>query len=152
VQEDGRLFRAENPFVGWENIVNKILIIDDDELDIQLVRFLLANEGYDVVSTTDGPQGIELYKIHHPFLVFLDLGLPSMSGIDVLKEIRAYDHEATVILLTGYGSVESAVAAIKSGAADFIEKSWDAEDLIQRIHSTLQRYGKRKNHAAPDAN
>jgi DNA-binding NtrC family response regulator len=130
--------------------MNKILVIDDDELDIQLIRLLLTDEEYEVVSTTDGPQGIALYKLHRPFLVFLDLGLPSMSGIEVLKEIREYDHEAIVILITGYGSVESAVAAIKSGAADFIEKSWDAEDLIQKIHSTLQVYGKRKNHASPD--
>jgi len=141
---------VEDSFEKGEIVMDKILIIDDDELDIQLLRLVLINEGYDVVSTTDGPQGIALYERHHPFLVFLDLGLPSMSGIEVLKAIREYDHEATVILITGYGSVESAVAAIKSGAADFIEKSWDVEDLIQRIQSTLQVYGKRKNHEPPD--
>lgn len=75
-----------------------------------------------------------------------------MSGIDVLKEIRSYDHKATVILITGYGSVESAVTAIKSGAVDFIEKSWNAEEMIHRIQHTLDMYGKQRKHQPPDTN
>ena len=123
------------------NISNKVLIIDDDEIDIELMRHLLTREGYSILSTADGPQGILLYKEHRPALVFLDLGLPSMSGLDVLKEIRSYDDKAKVILITGYGSIESAVTAIKLGALDFVEKTWDVGEMTRKIHIALQAFG-----------
>ena len=119
----------------------KVLIIDDDEIDIELMRHLLMREGYSVLSTADGPQGIQLYKEHRPALVFLDLGLPSMSGLEVLKEIRTFDDNAKVILITGYGSIESAVSAIKLGALDFVEKTWDVGEMKRKIHIALQAFG-----------
>ena len=94
----------------------EILIIDDDEIQLMLLRSILSSKGYSVHSTADGPQGVLLYKIQHPDLVLLDIGLPSMSGIEVLKQIRQIDQKAKVIVITGYASVESAVLAIRSGA------------------------------------
>lgn len=115
----------------------KVLVIDDDEVLLSLLSLTLREEGYDVVSTADGPQGIFLYKEHKPALVLLDLGLPTMSGIEVLREIRQFDEKAKVIVVTGYGSVESAVVAIRYGAWDYVQKPVDIEALLKRMKVAL---------------
>jgi DNA-binding NtrC family response regulator len=117
--------------------MSKILLIDDDEVQLTLQRTLLASHGYTVYSTADGPQGILLYKTHHPDLVLLDVGLPSMSGIEVLKQIRQIDQKAKVIVITGYASVESAVLAIRAGAWDYVKKPYDVDVLLKKIGSAL---------------
>lgn len=118
--------------------MKKALIIDDDELDLELLRFILSKEGFTVFSTADGPQGIILYKHHHPAIVFLDVGLPSMSGIEVLKEIRTFDDNAQVVLITGYGSPEMTKVATNMGAVEVIEKSWNVEVIASKINATLR--------------
>ncbi|MGH2569106.1 MAG: response regulator [Bacteroidota bacterium] len=123
---------------------NKILIIDDDEIDLELMRCLLTKEGYNILQTADGPQGVMLYKEHRPVLVFLDLGLPTISGLEVLKEIRHYDERAKIILITGYGSVQSAVSAMKLGALDFVEKTWDIGEMTRKIQLALEAFGEPK--------
>jgi DNA-binding NtrC family response regulator len=121
--------------------MNTALVIDDDELDMELLRLVLSNEGYQVLTTADGPQGITMFKRHMPSFVFLDLGLPTMSGIEVLREIKSYDNNAKVVLITGYGSIESAVEAMRYGALDFLEKTWDAADMMHKIQGILYAYG-----------
>jgi len=108
-------------------------------MDLELLKIILSKEGYSVISTADGPQGIVLYQHHRPELVFLDLGLPSMSGIEVLKEIRAFDASAQVILITGYGSEGSEQAARQLGAIEYIEKSWNIESMIDRISTAVRK-------------
>ncbi len=122
--------------------MNTALIIDDDELDLELYTILLGDEGFEVRTTADGPQGITLYQVHHPSVVFLDLGLPSLGGIEVLRHIRAYDPEAKVIIVTGYASAETAVAALKAGALDVIEKSGDVQEMLKRIRTALHSTGR----------
>lgn len=117
--------------------MRKILIIDDDEVQLMLQRSLLANEGYTVYTTADGPQGITLFRTHRPDLVLLDIGLPSLSGIEVLKEIRRIDEKAKVIVITGYASVESAVLALRTGALDYVRKPYDVKALIKKIGHVL---------------
>jgi DNA-binding response OmpR family regulator len=108
-------------------------------MDLELLKIILSKEGYSVISTADGPQGIVLYQHHRPELVFLDLGLPSMSGIEVLKEIRAFDSSTQVILITGYGSEGSEQAARQLGAIEYIEKSWNIEMMIDRISTAVRK-------------
>jgi two-component system response regulator AtoC len=115
----------------------KILIIDDDEVQLSLQRSVLSSRGYTVQSTADGPQGILLFRTHHPDLVLLDIGLPSMSGIEVLKQIRQIDQKAKVIVITGYASVESAVHAIRAGAWDYVKKPYDVDALLKKIGAAL---------------
>ncbi|HLF14037.1 MAG TPA: response regulator [Bacteroidota bacterium] len=115
----------------------KILLIDDDEVQLQLQRMLLSSQGYTVHSTADGPQGILLYKTLRPDLVLLDIGLPSISGIEVLKQIRQIDEKAKIIVITGYASVESAVLAIREGAWDYVRKPYDVNALLKKIESAL---------------
>jgi DNA-binding response OmpR family regulator len=117
--------------------MHKILIIDDDEVLLRMLSITLTEEGYDVLSTADGPQGVTLYKEHRPALVLLDLGLPSVSGIEVLREIRELDDKAKVIVVTGYASVESAVVAIRYGAWDYIQKPVEIYDLLKKMEIAL---------------
>ncbi|HEY6952311.1 MAG TPA: response regulator [Bacteroidota bacterium] len=118
--------------------MDKILVIDDDEMDLQLMNLLFTKEGYNIVKTADGPQGVELYKQHHPAFVFLDLGLPSMNGLEVLKEIRDFDERAKVLVITGYGSQKTAEEAVHSGAMGFIEKTWDIGHMLSEIKTALR--------------
>ena len=115
----------------------KILIIDDDEVQLRLQQTILADQGYSVHSTADGPQGITLYKSLRPDLVLLDIGLPSVSGIEVLRQIRQIDQKAKIIVITGYASVESAVVAIREGAWDYVRKPYDVNALLKKIEAAL---------------
>lgn len=115
----------------------KILIIDDDEVQLQLQQSILADQGYTIHSTADGPQGITLFKAHRPDLVLLDIGLPSVSGIEVLRQIRQIDPKAKIIVITGYASVESAVVAIREGAWDYVRKPYDVNALLKKIETAL---------------
>lgn len=117
--------------------MHKILIVDDDEMQLVALRTTLASEGYTVYSTADGPQGITIFRDQRPDLVLLDIGLPSMSGIEVLEELRRIDAQAKVIVITGYGSVESAVLAIRSGACDYLQKPYDVDVLLKKIENAL---------------
>lgn len=121
--------------------MHKILVIDDDEVLLRLVSINLGEAGYSVLSTADGPRGIALYREQKPSLVLLDLGLPTMSGVEVLKEIRALDSSAKVIVVTGYGSVESAVTAMRFGAWDYVQKPFDMDVLLKKMETALSSVG-----------
>ena len=115
----------------------RILIIEDDEVQLRLQRIILQDEGYTVHSTADGPQGITIFKKNAIDLVLLDLGLPSMSGIEVLKELRRLDPKTKVIVVTGYPSVESIVVAMQNGAWDYVQKPVDVKLLMKKISAAL---------------
>jgi DNA-binding response OmpR family regulator len=115
----------------------RILVIDDDEQLLLLVRQALQKEGYEVLSTADGPQGIEIFKREKPDLVLLDIGLPTMDGIEVLKAVRAIDPESKVIVFTAYASEWTSSEAFAHGACDFIEKPVKPAHVFNRIKSAL---------------
>jgi two-component system response regulator AtoC len=123
--------------------MKKALVIDDDELDLELLRRVLTREGYVVYATADGAQGITLFEFHRPALVFLDLRLPSMSGMEVLRLIRSIDESANVLLISGYGTKASTEAALRLGAMEFIEKTAQPEKMIQNIRGALRRVNTR---------
>jgi DNA-binding response OmpR family regulator len=119
-----------------------VLIIDDDELMLNITREILEDEGYTVYATADGPRGIELYKEFRPHLVLLDLGLPTMGGLEVLASIRTIDSGATVVIVSGYVSPEARERAAHLGVSTFIEKGIHIEELVGRIRGVLKSLGK----------
>jgi DNA-binding response OmpR family regulator len=121
--------------------MHNILLIDDDEVQLRLQRMILTREGYAVLSTADGPQGLILFKKHHLDLVLLDLGLPTMSGIEVLKEFRRMDPKVKVIVVTGSPSVESTVLAMQNGAWDYIQKPVSSDMLLRKINAAIYTAG-----------
>ena len=116
-----------------------ILIIDDEVEIRESLQTLLEFEGYDVEVAGNGEEGVA--KIgERPFdLVLLDLALPGRSGIEVLPEIRSLDPQISVIMITAYGTVEDAVRAMQSGAANFLQKPWDNEKLLADIRVAVAR-------------
>jgi DNA-binding response OmpR family regulator len=115
-----------------------VLVIDDDEITLALMHSILEEEGYTIFSTADGPQGLSIYKERSPNLVILDLALPSMNGLEVLRRLRKHDADAKVIVVTGFGSEESAKVALRYGAWSYIEKPVDYATFLHQIRTAMQ--------------
>ncbi len=115
----------------------KVLLIDDDEIALMAVSHALESQGFRVLSTAEGAGGLALYKEHRPDLVLLDIGLPGMSGTEVLREIRTYDAMARVIVVTAYSGPAYRTSALRDGARDFVEKPITAGELLARIQGSL---------------
>ncbi|MFH2114433.1 MAG: response regulator, partial [Spirochaetota bacterium] len=115
--------------------MSAILVIDDEPGIRTTVKDILEDEGHRAFSAEDGPAGLELLKREHIDVVLLDVWLPRMGGIDVLKAIKA-DHPAIeVIVVSGHASIDMAVNAVKLGAFDFIEKPLSIERLVTAVRN-----------------
>lgn len=116
-----------------------ILVVDDEETIRFCLKEALEVEGYKVQTEDNGENSLKLIKKTIPDLVILDLKMPGMNGLDLLREIKTYDQNILVILLTGHASVDSAVNAMKAGAFDYLEKPFKMEHIklvIERALST----------------
>jgi len=111
----------------------RILVIDDEPDVREMLEFLLEEEGFHVDTAPDGSTGLSKVNARDYDLVLLDLMLPDMSGMDVLKRIRRDDKELPVCMVTAHGSTTVAVEALKSGANDYFSKPFDNEKLILEI-------------------
>ncbi len=118
-----------------------ILVVDDDQGMREFLEILLAREGYEVASASGGKEAIDLCKKHKFDLAITDLKMPKINGIDLLKSIKEISPETLVILITAYASGETAVAAMKEGAYDYLEKNFDVEDLKTVIKDALSKKG-----------
>ena len=128
------------PQIPPPGLKGKILVIDD-ELDIRegLYDLLTLEGGYTVELAHNGTQGLHKLEGTSYDLVLLDLMMPDMSGMDVLRHVRKTDTETPVFMITAYGSVEAAVDALKLGANDYFSKPWDNEKLIIEIDRMIAR-------------
>jgi len=122
----------------------KILIVDDEKLMRISLESQLKKEGYYVKSIDNAVDGLKIVKAEEYDIVVTDLRLSGMSGIDFLKEIKKYDQEIIVVIMTAYGTLESAVSAIKEGAYDYIAKPFSTDELIIKLLRALHH----KNTAA----
>ena len=107
-----------------------ILIVDDEESICQSLGAVLSDEGYDVLTAGRGEEALKIIKEDLPFLVFLDIWLPGIDGIETLKIIKSENPEIRVVMISGHGTIETAVKATKIGAFDFIEKPLSLEKVI----------------------
>jgi DNA-binding NtrC family response regulator len=115
-----------------------ILIVEDKDSMAQMLRETLEAEGYHIIVATDGQKGIRCIRDSHVDLVLSDLKLPKKDGIGVLKAAKAENPRMPVIMMTAFGTVETAVAAMKEGAVDFITKPFDTDHLIILIKRALE--------------
>jgi DNA-binding NtrC family response regulator len=106
----------------------KILIVDDDPNILYAVRMIFEKEGYIVVEANGGQKGIEVFDRDNPDLVFMDVTMPDMCGLDVMKKIRDRS-DIPIIVITGYGTMETAIKAVQLGAYEYITKPLDAEKI-----------------------
>jgi DNA-binding NtrC family response regulator len=121
-------------------MAGSVLIIDDEAEIRESLQTLLEMEGYDVETAATGQQGLNRIG-QRPFdLILLDLALPDRNGMDILAEVHAQDSGLSVIMITAYGTVENAVKAMQSGAANFIQKPWDNEKLLADVRAAVARH------------
>ena len=111
----------------------KILIVDDESSQRDLLRGFLANQGYDVLTAADGEEACSLFSREPIQLAILDHRMPGLTGEEVLKKLKALNPMVHAIIITAYGNVDTAVTTIKLGADDFLEKPVDLSVLLQKI-------------------
>jgi two-component system nitrogen regulation response regulator NtrX len=118
-----------------------ILIVDDEEGIRHVLRQVLEYEGHDVATAAGGGEALEKYGSFSPDLTFLDVKMARMDGLEVLDRIREQDPEAVVVMISGHGSIETAVEATRRGAYDFLEKPLDTDRILVTIRNALQQRG-----------
>jgi DNA-binding NtrC family response regulator len=119
----------------------KILVIDDDKDVCDFMTDFLQEEGYYVRAITKPKKALTEIRTNHYHLVILDLVMPEIDGIHILKEIRKFDDDAIVIILTGYPSVDSAVESMKYNVFDYIKKPIIIEEFLKVITKAAEEKG-----------
>jgi len=119
----------------------RILIIEDEKSLIDVLTYNLENEGFEVLSATDGMDGLNQARAHHPDLVLLDLMLPVMEGLEVCRQLRSDSRtrETPVLMLTAKGEEVDEIVGFRMGADDYVTKPFKLKPLIQRIKALLRR-------------
>ena len=115
----------------------RILVVDDETNIANSLKEILSDEGYDVSVTEDGLNALDMIQSDPPDLLLLDVWLPGMDGIEVLKTVKTYHPEIEVLVMSGHGTIDTAVKATKLGAFDFIEKPFSMDSLTQSVKSAL---------------
>jgi two-component system, NtrC family, nitrogen regulation response regulator NtrX len=117
--------------------MKRILIVDDEESIRRSLQGILQDEGFRTLFAENGEQGIALVRDEIPDLVLLDIWMPGLDGIETLRKIREISPELLVIMMSGHGTIETAVKATKLGAYDFIEKPLSLEKLLLSVQHAL---------------
>ena len=120
--------------------VNTILIVDDEESNRTALRRVLQREGYTVMEAGDGQEALRIARREPPAVMVTDLKMPKLGGLELLKRIKAGGSDIEVIVMTAYGSVETAVEAMKEGAWDFVSKPIKRAELIRAVRKAIQKH------------
>jgi len=115
-----------------------VLVVDDEEEIRNSLRGVLGDEGLRVVEAADGAQAMELVRSERPELMLVDVWMPELDGIELLRRLEREEHRPNVIMISGHGSIETAVQATKLGAFDFIEKPFSIDALLQVVYRALE--------------
>ena len=116
----------------------KILVVDDEAIQRDIVKDILEDQGYDVLTSGSGPDALECLKTAPVDLVLTDLRMPGMDGVELLERVKALDPDIVVVVITAYGSVESAVDAMKKGAYHYLTKPLGKEELKLVVERAFQ--------------
>lgn len=119
--------------------MGKVLVIDDEKAIRNTLKDILGLEGYDVLLAENGPQGIELFAKGGIDIVFLDIKMPEMDGMEVLDKLQEAAPEVPIIMISGHGTIETAVEAIKKGAYDFIAKPLDLNRILITLRNATDK-------------
>ncbi len=120
-----------------ESVAARVLVIDDEPQMRKLVRIALASSGYRVIEAASGQEGITQASLYTPDVVVLDLGLPDMDGVDVVKAIREWS-AVPILVISARGNEEGKVKVLDEGADDYVTKPFGAPELLARIRVALR--------------
>ncbi|MGK2870432.1 MAG: response regulator transcription factor [Mycobacterium sp.] len=119
----------------------RVLVVDDEPVLAELVSMALRYEGWDIATAGDGATAIELARDNPPDVVVLDVMLPDMSGLDVLRRLRELKPGLPLLLLTAKDSVEDRIAGLTAGGDDYVTKPFSIEEVVLRLRALLRRTG-----------
>jgi two-component system, NtrC family, response regulator AtoC len=119
---------------------SSILVVDDEELIRWSLREHLLGEGFRVLEAEDGLEALDIIEKGSPDLVIMDLKMPRMDGMELLRRLREADHDLPVIVITAYGAVESAIEATRLGARAFIHKPFDLREVVLAVRQVLDTW------------
>jgi DNA-binding response OmpR family regulator len=121
-------------------MANRVLLVDDEEVNLDLMEQLVTAEGYEVIRASDGETALEMVKTAKPDVIFLDIVMPQMNGLEVLRKIKTspFSYAIPVIMVTAIAGIEERVKAIQAGADDFITKPFDRIELGARLKSLMR--------------
>ena len=117
----------------------RILVVDDEPDMVENCTRILRRAGYRVLSTTDSERALALVESEHPDVLLTDLKMPGLDGMELMRRAHDIDPTLPVIMITAFGSIESAVAAIKAGAFDYLPKNFSVEDLTVDVERALRQ-------------
>ncbi len=117
----------------------KILVVDDEERVVQSIAGVLEDEGFHVASAKSGQEAIEIFQKEWADVALVDIWMPGMDGMEVLRRLKGISPDCQVIMISGHATISTAMTAVKLGAFDFIEKPLSLDLLLQTIHRALDR-------------
>jgi DNA-binding response OmpR family regulator len=123
---------------GADQAGGRVLVVEDDEDIADVLRRSLRSEGYDVRTSADGVDALDVAAGFAPDLVVLDLGLPRLDGVEVCRRLRA-DSDVPILMLTARSETEDRVGGLDSGADDYLVKPFERQELLARIRALLRR-------------
>lgn len=126
----------------------KILVAEDEEITLKHLVNTLKKESYDVLGTKNGVEALNAMRNEHFDMLLTDIKMPEMNGIELLEKAKEVDPEIEVLIITGFGSIGSAVEAMKKGAYDYITKPFDLDELIIKVKNIHERKVLRKENVA----
>jgi len=117
----------------------KMMLVDDEERFLSTTQKLLSRKGYDVLTASSGTDALDILRTHNIHVVILDVKMPGMDGIETLNAIKRNYPLVEVIMLTGHGTIDSAVEGLKAGATDYLTKPTDVQDLIEKAEEAFSK-------------
>lgn len=126
------------------NTPNSVLIIDDEADMCEMLSQILGQEGFVTYAAHDGISGLDLFTKTSPHAVILDLRMPGMDGMEVLKRIRQANSETPVIIITAYGEIQSAVEAVKLGAYNYFNKPFNNDEVVFAVKKAIEERAMRQ--------
>jgi len=117
----------------------RVLLIEDDANVAKSIDLMLSSEGFNTYTTDLGEEGLDLGKLYDYDIILLDLGLPDMSGFDVLKKLRSARIQTPTLILSGYSDIDRKIKGFGFGADDYVTKPFEKSELVARIHAIIRR-------------
>src|SRR5580658_2220452 len=117
----------------------RVLLIEDDIATAKSLELMLKAENFNVYTTDTGEEGVDLGKIYDYDLILLDLSLPDMSGLEVLRALRVAKISTPIMILSGTLEVNTKIRGLSTGADDYMTKPFDKGELIARVHALIRR-------------
>lgn len=117
----------------------KIMLVDDEERFLKTTKKLIEKKGYDVLTALSGEDALEKLKLQNIHVVILDVKMPGMDGNQTLKAIKTLYPLVEVIMLTGHGTMDSAIHGLKSGAFDYLVKPADIDEILEKAREAYEK-------------